>query len=190
MMKYVIATVACVFVFSACTENEQVDARSCEVMSQTEKHLIMTKSIDSLETIVYKDTFGTNKEAANQLLQQYSKFAETFPGDKEKSPEFLYKAGALSRGAGLPLKAIRCYDQFLKKYPANDKSSEVSFLIAFTYDADMNEINLAKEAYQDVVMQYPGDHWALQATQRLKTIDMSDEELVQFFMKKDQESAL
>ncbi len=188
-MKFTSIIFVLVLIFSACAENKQVDAESCELMSNTEKHRIMTQSIDSLESIVYVDTFLTNKTAANQLLQQYSKFAETFPGDKVKSPEYLYKAGALSRGAGLPLKAIRCYDQFLKKYADNSKSPEVCFLIAFTYDADMNDINLAKEAYQEVITRYPDDHWAFQAEQRLETIDMTDEELVQFFMKKHQEES-
>jgi hypothetical protein len=64
----------------------------------------------------------------------------------------------------------------------------VAFLQAFTYDEDLDQPDLAKECYQKVIELFPGDQWAIQAEQRLQTIGMSDEELLEFLKKKQAES--
>lgn len=165
---------------------EQKEEIEAVVKSNTEEHREMLVYIDSLEAIVYVDTFQVNDEATAALLQSYLKFSKKFVGDKEKSPEYLYKAAALSRAAGLPVKAIKLYDQVITDYPNYQRNPEIAFLIAFTYDDEIKEVEQAKEAYQAVIDKYPGDKWAEQAAERLKTIDMTDEELIDYFMKKNQ----
>jgi hypothetical protein len=61
-------------------------------------------------------------------------------------------------------------------------------LTAFTYDEDLNESELAKEAYEKVIEKYPGDLWAVQAEQRLATVGMTDEELLEFLKEKQKEA--
>jgi tetratricopeptide (TPR) repeat protein len=153
--------------------------------TQTELRRAMMAEIDSLETIVTADTFFTRKSASAELLAKYEKYASTFPGDQSKTPEYLYKAGALARGIGQPLQALRAYDLILRKYRDFERNPEVAFLIAFTYDADMNNPELARESYEEVVNRYPDDAWAVQARQRLETIGMTDEELIEFLMQQN-----
>lgn len=145
----------------------------------------MISKIDSLEKIVYVDTFDYQTKSTSELLRSYDEYTKKFPGDKKKTPEYYYKAAALCRAAKLPVKAIKYYDRILSDYPEFERAPEVAFLSAFTYDEDLNEKERAKEAYQEVIEKFPDDKWAEQATERLKTIDMSDEELIQSFMKKD-----
>ncbi len=152
--------------------------------SDTETARALSKEIDSLESIVYADTLGSNKPAAEMLLNKYSRYAKLFSADKSKSPEYLYKAAAVARGIGKPVEAIRSYDQILKKYPGFERGPEVAFLIGFTYDADMNDPELAREAYENVVERFPDDHYAVQAKNRLETLGTSDEELIRQFMEK------
>lgn len=137
--------------------------------------------IDSLENIVYVDTFDIEREETGELLRSYLEYTKVFVGDERNTPKFLYKAAALSRAVGLPAKALKLYDRILTDYPQWEKAPETAFLVAFTYDADLNEPEHAREAYQEVVDRYPGDHWALQAEERLKTVGMSDEELIKQF---------
>jgi tetratricopeptide (TPR) repeat protein len=178
------AGIIAIATLAACSSNEE-GRKYPALMSNMEKRNLMVAEIDSLEAIFQRDTFALNSEVGPLLLQRYTTFAEMFVGDKEKTPLYLYKGAAMSRGVGLPLKAQKMYDRILREYPEFDRCPEVAFLIAFVYDEDMKQPDLAKEAYQDVIRRFPGDHWALQAQARLETIDMSDEELIQYLMRKN-----
>ncbi len=155
------------------------------VSSTSEARRQMISKIDSLEDIVYVDTFDYQAKSTAELLRTYNQYTETFVGDKEKTPEYLYKAAALCRATKLPVKAIKYYDKILTDYPNFERNPEVAFLSAFTFDEDLHQKDRAKEAYQEVIDKFPNDKWAEQAQERLKTIDMSDEELIQSFMKKN-----
>lgn len=159
------------------------------LITDTEKHRRMKAEIDSLEQIVYDDDFTFDPEVVSDLKHRYEKFARRFGGDEEKSPEYLYKAGALSRALGKPTDAVKTYRLLLTKFSGYARAPEVQFLIAFTYDEDLREKALAEDAYKEVINKFPGDHWALQAERRLETLHMTDEEMVRFFMERNRNQA-
>ncbi len=156
--------------------------------SNAEKKLELATRIDSLETVMEEKNLLPGDEMMGDLLKDYIEYTEKYPGDMDKTPEYLYKAAAISRAINLPVKAIKLYDKILAKYPRWEKAPEVAFLTAFTYDEDLNEPELAKEAYEKVIEKYPGDLWAVQAEQRLATVEMSDEELLEFLKEKQKEA--
>ncbi len=186
-MRQVFGFIALVLIATACSGPEDPEVKE-SLKSNTERHREMVKTIDSLQTLVFAEEANMKSPATGDLLQQYLRFAKMFPGDKEKSPEYLYKAAALSRANKLPVKAVKLYSEILKKYPNYIKAPEVAFLLAFTYDEDLKQQEEARKAYQKVIDDFPGDTWAQQAEERLKTIDMSDEELIEKFMEKNQTS--
>lgn len=161
------------------------DAVESSARPEAEVRREIMAEIDSLENIVYVDTFDYKAAEVKSLLDTYRKYINEFPGDKAKTPEFLYKSAALSRAENNPLAAIKYYDQILKDYPEYERTPEAAFLLAFTYDADLNKPERAKEAYQSVVENFPDDLWGKQAAARLKTIGLTDEELIQSFMEKN-----
>jgi len=163
------------------------EKKSSGLITDTEKHRMMQAEIDSLEQIVYADDFEFDKEQVVALRNTYDEFASRFSGDETKSPEYLYKSAALSRAVGKPTEAIKTYQHILTKFKGFDRNPEVQFLIAFTYDEDIRERSLAKESYREVIEKFPGDHWAIQAERRLETIDMTDEEMIRYFMDKQGE---
>lgn len=169
-------------------QSQESDVVDNALQSNADEHAMLIKRIDSLQNIVFTDTFDLNQQSAAALLKDYNMFTAKFAADDEKSPEYLYKAAAIARGVGLPVRALKYYQQILSDYPNFIKSSESAFLLAFTYDENLKERDLAKEAYQFVVDTYPGDMWAEQSAERLKTIDMSDDEMIQFFMKKNKKA--
>lgn len=181
----VIFSLVTVFLVSCSQEDQGVKDK---VKSNLELRAEMLSKIDSLEAVMAEQNLAPESPAMGELLRSYIKFSELFPGDQEKAPEYLYKAAALSRAVDLPVKAIKLYDQVLNRYPNWEKAPEVAFLIGFTYDEDLKEVDLAKTAYREVITDFPGDHWALQAEQRLETIDLSEEELLDFLKKKAAES--
>lgn len=174
----------------ACGDNSESGKRDnkIELISETDLHRDMKHRIDSMEQHIYADTFALDIKSVETLRETYDEFARRFPGDVSKSAEYLYKSAAISRGLGDPVQAIKTYTTILDKFGNYERAPEVQFLIAFTYDEDMAEKGLAREAYRDVMVEFPGDHWALQAEKRLETIDMSDEELMEFLLEKQKEN--
>lgn len=168
-------------VFAACSgtsgEEEQVK----------EEIKALATRIDSLENLLFGQESKVDKEVAAQLLQSYLKFTDTYPAD-ERTPDFLYKGAGIARGVGVHSRALKMYQRILEDYPEYGKQAETSFLIAFTYDNDLKEIDLAKEAYNQVIEDYPDHEFAAQAKERLKTIDLSDEELIELFMQRNAEA--
>lgn len=175
---------ALVLLLSACGSNDKNDSSKGAVPAKVESKKSLAK-IDSLEAIVYVDTFDFKTTAVSELQDAYARYIEMFPGDKGNTPKFLYKQAALYRASGKPVEAIKAYDHILTAYPGYELNPEVAFLLAFTYDDAINDLDQAKVAYQYVIDEYPGDKWAEQADARLKTIDMSDQELIDSFLKKN-----
>lgn len=155
-----------------------------QVKQETEE---LATRIDSLENLLFGQESKVDKEVAAQLLQSYLKFTDTYPAD-DRTPDYLYKGAGIARGVGVHSRALKMYQRILEDYPEFGKQAETSFLIAFTYDNDLKEIERAKEAYNQVIEQYPDHEFAAQARERLKTIDLSDEELIELFMKRNAEA--
>ena len=177
---------ACVIAIIGCSSDTKVTQRA---KSNAEMRDLMIGRIDSMETAMRNADLQPDDELMANLLRTYVEFSERYPADVQKTPELLYKAAALARGVELPVKAIKFYDKILTDFPNWEKAPEVAFLNAFTYDEDLKAPDLAKEAYEEVISKYPGDKWAIQAKQRMATIDMSDEELIEFLKKKQTEGA-
>lgn len=154
-------------------------------VAQEKNELVMR--IDSLENLLFGSEANVDKEVAAQLLQSYIRFTDTYPTDS-RAADFLYKGAGIARGVGVHSRALKMYRQILKDYPDFEKQAETQFLIAFTLDNDIKDIEKAKEAYAVVMNQYPDHEFAAQAEERLKTIDLSDEELIELFMQRNQEA--
>jgi tetratricopeptide (TPR) repeat protein len=147
----------------------------------------LVSTIDSLEQAFFGNEMNVDKELAAQLLQSYIKFTDTYPMD-EHTADYLYKGAGLARGVRLYTRALQMYTRILTDYPDYKKIVETQFLIAFTYDNDIKDIEKAKEAYNLVIEMYPDHEFAVQARERLKTIDLSDEELIELFMQMNAET--
>lgn len=179
---YLITIFAGVLLFSCQPPaSEQVKE---DLLSNTEDKRRLIALIDSMEVIVYSEDFDLHESSSANLMEAYNEYATKFVVDQKRTPEYLYKSAAISRGVGLPVKAVKLYDKILADYPGYERNPEVAFLLAFTFDEDLKQPERAKEAYEDLIEKYPGDMWAEQATARLDNIDKSDEELIKSFMEK------
>lgn len=147
----------------------------------------LAMQIDSLETILFGQESRIDREAAAQLLQSYIQFTDTYPAD-DRSADYLYKGAGIARGVGVHSRALKMYERILSDYPEYKKQAETQFLIAFTFDNDLNEKDLAREAYNKVIEKFPEHEFAAQSRERLKTLDLSDEELIELFTKKTNEA--
>jgi len=185
MRKFILVFMSAAIIAACSTEDREVKERA---RTNAEKKQELIARIDSMEAVMSEKNLMPGDMVMGDLLRDYLEFSEKYPAEKEKNPEYLYKAAALSRALDLPVKAIKLYDKAMINYPNWEKAPEVAFLQAFTYDEDLNKTELAKECYEKVIEKYPGDVWAIQAEQRLATISMSDEELLEFLKEKQMEA--
>lgn len=159
---------------------ETVEMPSGNVMTQQQ----LLDSIAALEPKIFTNDFYVQKEAAaevQKLDKYYEKYIAAFRYDRTNTPQFMLKRAAFKREAGAPLEAVKIYVEVQKLFPDFEKNAESAFLVAFIYDNDLNNKELAKEEYQNVVEKYKGSYWAYQAKERLQNIDLSDEELIEKF---------
>jgi tetratricopeptide (TPR) repeat protein len=166
-------------IFTACSGESRTE--------NNEKNQLVT-SIDSLEQAFFGNEMSIDKDLAAKLLQSYIKFTDTYPMD-EHSADYLYKGAGIARGVRLYSRALEMYTRILSDYPDFPKTVETYFLVAFTYDNDIKDVEAARTAYNVVIEKFPQHEFAEQARERLKTIDMSDEELIELFMQRNAETA-
>ena len=190
MKKVLLGLTLGMLVFSACHNEKERDGDQDRDRDMDAKEVVKTPPnqhdlmarIDSLEGVLYADSLVPTQQLTASLLQSYLEYSQAFPSDS-KTPEYLFKAGGIARDVKLPGKALNIYNQILDNYPKFDKRGETAFLIAFVYDADMNDKEKARTAYNTVISDYPKSPWAKQASERLKTLDLTDEQLIQRFEK-------
>ena len=56
----------------------------------------------------------------------------------------LYRSAEISRSLGKPNEAIATYQKIIERYPSFHKAPEAKFMLAFSYDEDLKDINKAR----------------------------------------------
>lgn len=143
--------------------------------------------IDELEAKAFKsDTVAPKRALANDLMRHYFEYKNLYPKDSV-APEFLFKGAQLAMSIDKDRKAIEVLDKLYDGYPEYEKRVEVLNLIAFIYDYELNDREMARKNYQFLIQNFPDHPYAEDAAARLTTINMSDEELIEHFNKKNQQ---
>lgn len=126
---------------------------------------------------------------AIEIIQLYKQFADSFPNEKD-APQYLFKAANVSIGVRQFQPAISFLERIKKYYAEYEKSPESLFLMAFIYDNYLDQKGKAREIYQEVIDTYPSHKFASDAKEVIKTLEMTDEELIKMFEEKEKENSL
>jgi outer membrane protein assembly factor BamD (BamD/ComL family) len=121
-----------------------------------------------------------DKSSALLLIEKTKQYAKHFPQDS-LTPELLFKAGDVAKGAREYGKAIHLWGQVWRNYGAHDKASIALFLQGFTFDSDLRDPKMASRYYKDFLTRYPNDPLADQVKQLLAVVELNPEELVRQF---------
>lgn len=140
--------------------------------------------ISNLEKEMLNDSVSFNKERSEKILQLYTEFANEYP-EHEKSSEYLFKAAEVANSLMISNEAIRLYNDFYQKYPDNSKAPICLFIQAFIYETQLNELNVAKEYYQNFLIKYPDHELAKDAKFSLENLGKSVEDLLKDFQQKN-----
>ena len=120
---------------------------------------------------------------AKQLIEKSELYATTYKDDP-KSPNYLFRAGDIAKGIGMPEKAIELWEILKVNYPEHEKAPPATFLQGFTYENDLNNYEKAKEVYNEFLQKYPDHGLAINVRSVLKNLGVPPEELVKSFQKK------
>jgi Tetratricopeptide repeat len=185
--KYLIVVIStCSIFFAACNNSDKElydPTKKYEELGNITKPAYETK-IATLEKQLFDSSSSFNQEKTAELMQSYLKYTSVFISDP-KVPEYLFKAAGIARTVKLPTRSIELYTQIIKDYPEYEKKPEAMFLIAFVYDNDLNNKEMAKSGYKNFMSKFPDNQLSVDAKERLKTIDMTDEELIKMFEEKN-----
>lgn len=150
----------------------------------------LADSIDAKETALKKlEVLTPDNSLAFEAVKFYKQFADSFPGEKS-APDYLFKAANVSIGIRQYIQAISFLERIKAHFPAYEKSPESLFLMAFIYDNYLDQKGRAREIYEEVIETYPQHKFASDAREVIKTLEMSDEELIKMFQEKEKEGTV
>ena len=117
---------------------------------------------------------------ASQLMKAYADFANACPSDSIVA-EYLVRRADLLRGAGKFHDAIRLLQNIHDGYPTYENRALCAFLIAYLYETELGDEEMAEKFYNGVIDLHPESKEAKIAALSLKHLGKSPEELVRQF---------
>lgn len=170
-MKRLIPIVLITFLFAACGPTKEKDQEKISV----------------LEAELFSQSSGMiNKEKADEVVDLYITFADTYPEDSI-SAEYLFKAADISMNMNLPTKAINLYKRIRAEYPGFRKAPECLFLTGYIYENYLGKLEEAKAIYEEFIDKYPDNDFADDAQISINNLGKSPEELIKEFEAKQQQ---
>lgn len=136
--------------------------------------------IKKREEAIREDTIKMDKLKAKELMDAYAAFQEKF-NNRDKSAEYLFKAGELAMGLNLTALSIKYLDKVYNEYPKYEKRPYALFLKAFVLENQANSYDEARKNYELFIQQYPGHEMADDAEYSIKNMGKSPEELIREF---------
>jgi len=144
------------------------------------------EEIESVLETMFQHPDNINDSIKTVALDLLLNFADAHPED-EMCPEYMFRAANISRSFKKYEDAIQIYQRIVDGYPEYNMRTESHFLIAFVYENDLGDKTKATEIYEEVAKKYPSEKFGQQATLRLQTIHMSDDEMLRMFQEKNPE---
>lgn len=199
-MKYIFSVFIALITLTSCGEKSSTkeDAKEPkkEVTDNTTNYVDLDKLSESelkkrvttLENKIYDaSSKETNRENSIKLLEASNKFAERFPKSADREA-VLYRGSLAARGLEKYFEAIRIFDVLIKDYPKSERYPDYVYEKAFICDEHLKNKEQAKKLYQELAHDYPNHIYGEQSKERLKTIDMTEEEFLNFLKNKNAES--
>jgi outer membrane protein assembly factor BamD (BamD/ComL family) len=152
--------------FTACVKDQNAVIQSVEAM---EKDL--------------KSKTETDPRLANQMVAEYEGYAQAFPNDTTRVADYLLKAGQVAVAVGNKEKAVALLEKSIKDYPNAKSSEKTMFILAFTQENTLKDLEKAKATYEAFLVKYPNSELADDARMAITMLGKSPEEIMKGFAK-------
>ncbi len=132
--------------------------------------------IEDLEDSIFESAMVADEDAADQLTQLYTDFADKYPSDS-LSPQYLLKAAEIQSNVLHTDRSIALFDRIINDYPDFEHVPICYFLKGIAYESN-SQFDEAKAAYQTFVDKYPDHYMAEQTRLMIPKVGMSPEEML------------
>ena len=138
------------------------------------------KRIEELEKQAFSTEEAIAPEVAGDLVSAYCDFADANPDDA-MTPEYLFKAVDVSMNLNEPQRTIGIIDRLVKEYPEYERTQFALFLKAFIFENKYNNLDMAKQIYEQYLEMYPDGQFADDCRASIENLGLTPEELVRKF---------
>lgn len=127
----------------------------------------------------------TNNKEAMRFIETAEGYAHWVKSkDPDKSIDLYLIAAGVAKTIGQPNKALQLYLAVSEQYPDHRRAPTALFMMGHIYEADLQDLDRAKNAYEAFLKRYPNDpDYADDARYALKYLGKSPEELIAEFEK-------
>ena len=138
--------------------------------------------VKKAEEALFNQDMTTNFDAVPNAIETFSKYAEENP-DADNALEYLFKAFEVSVNTKQDAQqSIGLCNRLVNTYPKFDKNPVALFMLAtFVYDEQLHDLDKARDAYQQVIDNYPESPFARDAEISITQLGMTPEELIKMF---------
>jgi len=155
----------------ACQGNTENSA-SEEIQDPTTK---AREEIKALEAVLFEENSEElDTSLAEKTILAYKNYVRMFPRD-EHAPEYLFKAGDLTRGLGDLWGATKLFNMVSTNYPDNPLAPQALFFQGLCFQ-DLGQTEYARYSFEDIINKYPQHELVSDATAMLQMLEVGEEE--------------
>lgn len=192
MKRIILITISSVFLLFSCKTESSTPV---EETVNLEKQFILTNldSLNEMELYYYmeelekklinEDSLELSKAYSIKMLESAQKHASKFT-ESEHRRDAIRKGVRAAMGLNQDYEAIRLNTIIIDENPTDTNIIEEMNLRAFLYDK-MDSKEEAKKAIKEILEKFPNHSSIENHKARLKTINLSDEELMELFEKQN-----
>lgn len=175
-----------ILIFTVSCGEQEADSKQLKKKDKDLTEAEFISLVEEQEMVIDSISPKFVRAEAEEMMKRYLRFTNHFP-DHSKSPEFVFKAANIAIGLNNVDKSIDLLHKVVDVYPDYKKAKEALYLLGFVYDYHANKKDKAEEIYNLVIEHYPHTDFANDAHERLKTLHMSDEDMIRMFEEKNKE---
>ncbi len=135
--------------------------------------------VKAAEAKLYNEDMTANTDAVPEVVETFTKFAAENT-DNTLAPEYLFKAFEIALNFMDADKAIEIGNNLIATYPSFDKTPAALLLLGMKYE-DVGELGKAKDAYEQLVKDYPDNAFVPSAQACIDNLGKTPEELIREF---------
>lgn len=133
--------------------------------------------LDNFGAVSDPNSGRLNMQASKDFAKIARELADSFPADTMSAMPF-YRSAEVVRAMNDPKRAAVIYQDVYDRYPSFSKAPEALFMLAFTYDEDLKDLEAAKATYTKFLENHPNHTFADDTEMLLKNLGKSDEDIL------------
>ena len=185
------------FVFTGCGGNDQqatdeaapptttdVYAAAATALEAGQGPATVSKLLmDNFQAVSDPKTGALNVQVSQDFVAMATQLADKYPNDTLAAMP-LYRAAEVVRALNDPVQTALIYQRVYNSYPSFSKAPEALFMLGFTFDEDLGDLDKAETTYNDFLQKFPNHSFADDTQMLLENLGKSDEEILKELEKK------